>query len=348
MNLTTAETCARTRLEATKPSVYRKCLAFAGKLERGEAVPLIQLQYDYRCNMGCRHCSVTRLRRISSARSRLYPSDVRRLYDQAHALGLAHTAITGGEPLLFPDLDRLIEAVGPERFHIQVDTNGWLMDDEAARRIKALGVDKVQISLDSMSPREHDAFRRRPGAWLRAQQAIASVLDAGMSAQVATVVTRERARSSEVEQFVTAIVKTGATVSYLWPKLAGEWAGRHELLPEPSDVARMRALEEAYPGRVYTHTTPGYGLDLGCIAVKRIISVTRWGDVLPCPWMMWALGNTFREPLEKILARGMRYYGARSAVCRVSEDVGFIESRVSGLAQGPELPTVEEVMGAMS
>ncbi len=40
--------------------------------------------------------------------------------------GLAHLVITGGEPLVFPDFDQIIEAVDPQKFYISSDTNGCI------------------------------------------------------------------------------------------------------------------------------------------------------------------------------------------------------------------------------
>ena len=165
MNLTPAEHDARERARARKPYVISKTEKYPEKLARGESCAMIQLQYRYGCNIECQHCSISGFqgRRPPGAKF-LTPEKVRAIYDEADALGHAQTTISGGEPLIFKDLFKVIEAIGPERFFIQIDTNGWYLDAAKAKALYDAGVDKMQVSLDSFVASEHDEFRRAPGA----------------------------------------------------------------------------------------------------------------------------------------------------------------------------------------
>lgn len=90
----------------------------------------------------------------------------------------------------------------------------------------------------------------------------------------------------------------------------------------------MRELEKKY--NVFTHLTPAYGLNLGCIGVKRMVSITKYGDVMPCPYIHVSLGNFFEEPLKDIIERGMKikYFGNYINTCLVAEDREFISDYV--------------------
>lgn len=326
-----------------KPIVYAKMQKFDDMLAEGKSIAIIQYQYKYNCNMWCSHCSIAGFRKQKGGRQ-LTVADTKRIFDQAHEYGLASVALTGGEPLVFPDLVEIIEAIGAERFHIQVDTNGWLMTAERARWLKSLGVDKIQISLDGVDAKTHDSFRRMPGSHERAIAAIDNVRNAGMQVQVATVVDHERAQSDELEAFFELIASKNAPISVVYAKPVGEWNGRYDLLCNADDIAHVKALLAKYHG--YDHTTPQYGRDLGCIAVKRMVAITAYGDVLPCPWMYWTLGNVHDMPLAELLDKGMRYYGERSPVCRLSEDRDFNEKYTSKLKGRDDLPVpIEEIHG---
>ena len=91
----------------------------------------------------------------------------------------------------------------------------------------------------------------------------------------------------------------------------------------------MRYLESKY--NVFTHLTPSYGLDLGCIAVKRMISITEQGHVLPCPYLHVSLGNILEEPLSTIIDRGLsiKYFGKHVSTCLLAEDRDFIKTYVT-------------------
>ncbi len=327
----------RSRLQREKPYVYKKIMQFYEKLQRGESVAIIQFQYNYVCNLRCQHCSVKRFQGLNDKRS-LNPDDVKTLSQQADALGLARFVITGGEPLVFKDFDQVVAAIDPEKFYINCDTNGWLLDDARARHLKRLGVDRIQLSLDSLDPEEHDQFRGVKGSHARALQAVHAALNAGLAIFVQTVVTRQRLYSEEFLEFVRFFNRMGIGVFVTYAKPVGAWEGRYDVLVTKQDMDYMRQLERQF--NVFTHLTPAYGLNLGCIAVKGMISVTQYGDVLPCPYIHVSIGNILNEPLKNILERGLqiKYFGEHVTTCLIAEDRFFIEKYIAGKVYGRPLP----------
>jgi len=350
--LTDAEKKSQERLKLSKPLVWEKCQKFDEKLDRGESIAIIQLQFSYICNFRCRHCSITDFQNKSQKdKPKLTIADVKKLADEAHEYGLAHIDITDGEPVLFYDLDDLIKAIGPERFYLQVDTNGWYMDCANAQHLADMGIDKIQLSLDSLDADEHDDFRRKPGSYKRCMKAIKAVEKAGMKMQLATVVTPTRLRSEEFLDFLEFARDRQIAVSAVWPKPVGAWAGHYESLICDEDIQYFNKLRESY--NAYDHLTEGYGRQMGCIAVKRMISVTAFGDVMPCIWMYFSLGNVLNEPLSTILDRGMEYFGGYTMSCPISSNLAFIKNCVEK-TYGQNIPvpiteitTPEELKGML-
>ena len=157
----------RNYLKEKKPYVFEKVSKFKEKYDRGESIAIIQLQYNYMCNMKCEHCSIESYQRNAAGKKSLTPADVANLAKQADEMGLARFVISGGEPTTFPDLDDLVAAIDPEKFFINSDSNGYLLA-EKAEHMKKIGIDRIQLSIDSLNAEEHDEFRRKPGAWKRA------------------------------------------------------------------------------------------------------------------------------------------------------------------------------------
>jgi MoaA/NifB/PqqE/SkfB family radical SAM enzyme len=335
--LTDEEKQKRNQLKREKPYVYEKIMKYDEKVKRGESIAILQFQYDYTCNLRCEHCCITKLRRKKGERCFTIP-DVRELSRQADEMGLAHIVITGGEPLVFPDFDAVVEAIGPQKFYITSDTNGWFLDAKRARHLKSIGVDKVQLSLDSLSASEHDKFRRRQGTHERAIRAIDASLDAGLNIILATVVTKQRVRSEELIEFLEFAKKKGVAVFVTYAKPVGDWEGNFDVLVSRDDMNYMRELEKEY--NVFTHLTPAYGLNLGCISVKRMVSITKYGDVMPCPYIHCSLGNFFREPLADIIERGMKikFFGKFVDTCLIAEDRHFINEYEGKRIYGEHLP----------
>lgn len=335
--LSVSERAKRGQLKKEKPRVYEKIMRYDEKVKRGESIAILQFQYDYACNFKCRHCDITGLRSKEKKRS-FTISDVKELSRQADEMGLGHIVITGGEPLVFPDFDDIVKAIDPRKFYITSDTNGWFLDEKKARHLKEIGVDKIQLSLDSLSAPEHDDFRRKSGSHERAVRAIDASLEAGLNIIIATVVTKQRVRSAEFIEFLEFARQKNVAVFVTYAKPVGEWEGNLDVLVTKSDMDYMRELEKKY--NVFTHLTPAYGLNLGCIAVKRMVSITKYGDVMPCPYIHVSLGNFFKEPLKDIIARGMKikFFGKYMDTCLIAEDREFLSEYEGKRIYGRPLP----------
>lgn len=321
--LTEIEIQKRNALQCAKPYVFEKIRHYDEKVKRGESIAILQFQYDYRCNFHCEHCCITKLRRKTGERC-FTIDDVRDLAQQADAMGLAHIVITGGEPLVFPDFDDIVKAIDPQKFYITSDTNGWFLDAAKAKHLKNIGVDKIQLSLDSLSAAEHDAFRHKQGSHEKALRAIDAALEAGLNILLATVVTKQRVRSQEFLDYLEFAKRKGIAVFVTYAKPVGDWEGNFDVLVTKDDMAYVRELEKQY--NVFTHLTPSYGIEMGCIAVKRMVSITKYGDVMPCPYIHTSLGNFFKEPLKDIIERGLdiKFFGKFVDTCLIAEDRAFI------------------------
>ena len=123
-----------------------------------------------------------------------------------------------------------------------------------------------------------------------------------------------------------------------YAKPVGAWEGNFDVLVDKDDMNYMRELEKKH--NVFTHLTPAYGLDMGCIAVKGMISVTQYGDVLPCPYIHTSIGNVFEEPLKDIIQRGLdiKYFGEHVDTCLIAEDRDFIDKYIVNRIYNKPLP----------
>jgi MoaA/NifB/PqqE/SkfB family radical SAM enzyme len=326
-NLKSDEIAKRNKLKDEKPYVYQKTTKFSEKVKKGESIAIIRLVYDYACNFSCQHCCETK---VDKNKKRYFTiEDVKELSRQADEMGLAHFVITGGEPMVFPDFDEIVKAIDPTKFYITSDTNGWLLDEKRARHLKEIGLDKIQLSLDSLNESEHEEFRRVKGAYQHALRAIDAAQKADLSIIVQTVATKQRVRSEEFVKFLRFLNGKNVPVFVTLAKPVGAWEGNYDALAEQKDLDYLHSLGKKY--NVFTHLTPAYGLDLGCIAVKRMISITKYGDVMPCPYLYVSIGNFFKEPLKKIVERGLniRWFGKYMNTCLVAVNRHFIKNYVA-------------------
>jgi len=331
--LTTAESDKRFDLQARKPYIAKKLANIAALEARGDVSPIIRLEKSYLCNFQCTHCSAEyymdrhkqKVFKIEDSRREINIQDIKKLSKEADDLGLARFVITGGEPLVMRDFDEVVEAINPEKHYIITDTNGWFLDDKKARHLKSIGVEKVQLSLDSMVESDHDAFRNKPGSYKRVMRAIDASLDAGLNLILSTVLIKGRAKTQEFRDMCIFCTDKGIGLYVSYAKPTGSCSDHPEFVIAKEDADILRELEKEYS--VFTHMTPSYGSYKGCITVKGIITVTAAGEVTPCPYIDFSLGNLYETPLKEILDRGMRnpWLGPYRPDCLIGEDPQFIE-----------------------
>ena len=333
-NLNALESTRREKLLLSKPKVFDKILKQDDLIKQGKSVALVVLNYEYICNFKCEHCSSDGLmiktsedRVKANSRKHLDPSSVKTLFDQADKMGLTHVAISGGEPLSYTDFDQVIEAIGPDRFWIATDTNGWFLDEKKAKHLKSIGLDKVQISLDSFIAEEHDAFRNKKGAYDRVMRAVFAAKAAGLQVLLMTCVTKQRVYSQELLDLFEFGKNNGVQIYVTLAKPIGAWAGKLDTVCGDADIAHLEKLREKYD--ISTRFWGGYGTDMGCIAVKRSITITKYGHVMPCPYIQTSLGNIFEESLEDIVNRGLSLrhfsYGTKRTCISGNKDHEFVQ-----------------------
>jgi len=128
----------------------------------GPPGPVVIWNLIRRCNLTCKHC-------YAFSADHDYPGElstaqVFEVMDDLKAFKVPVLILSGGEPLLRPDLFQIAERAKAMKFYVGLSTNGTLIDAGLAGRIHAAGFDYVGISLDGIGA-THDKFRRLPGAF---------------------------------------------------------------------------------------------------------------------------------------------------------------------------------------
>lgn len=344
--LTLEEQTKRQGLMARKPYVATKLARIAEMEERGEISPIIRLEKSYLCNFQCTHCSaeyymdrhLENVLKVVDKRQKMDIDDVRRLSREADEMGLARFVITGGEPLVMRDLDEVVAAIDPDKHYIITDTNGWFLDAAKARHLKTIGVEKVQLSLDSYIEEQHDQFRNRRGSYKRVMRAVDASLDADLNLILSTVLIKGRVKTREFEDMCQFCTDRGIGLYVSYAKPTGSCTEHPEFVIDKEDADVLRELEKKY--KVFTHMTPSYGSYKGCITVKGIITVTSTMEVTPCPYIDFSLGNLRETSLQEILTRGMRnpWLGPYRPDCLIGEDPKFIRIHTEKTSGAKYLP----------
>ncbi len=152
--------------------------------------PVVIWNLIRRCNLTCKHCYS-----ISADRDfpgELSTDEVYAVMDDLRAFGVPVLILSGGEPLLRPDIldiSRRAKAMG---FYVGLSTNGTLIDETRIDDIAAIGYDYVGISIDGLRE-THDRFRRRLGAFDESMRAIRLCREAGIKVGMRFTLTMDNA-----------------------------------------------------------------------------------------------------------------------------------------------------------
>ena len=336
MNEHELEQAKRETLKREKPQVFEKISKISERHRQGIATPIIDIAYRYACNLRCRHCTASRFERNTGRK--LTPFDLSRISDEADRLGLCQYCISGGEPLIYKDLDEVIRALQPDKFHLTMSTNGHFLTKEMAKHLKALGLDKVKISLDDFDQTRHNDNRNSDGAYQKAINAMFNAKKAGLSVVIQTVVTRETCQTPRTREMARFAQENGFTVDVLVARATGAWEGRHDLLINEDDAQFLRDIHRDFPV-LHRDTFPAYGIDKGCGCVHSTLHLTQYGDVLPCVYIHISLGNIFEESLSDIIKRGqsIKWFKRHNRLCLSGEDREFINRYMANF-YGRSLP----------
>jgi len=147
----------------------------------GQSVDYLRLSVTDRCNYRCVYCMPPEGVPFKSHDELLSYEDMAFFVQVAVQLGISKVRVTGGEPLVrrgLPEFIGLIRAI-PEIHDISLTTNGALLPRFAAS-LKERGLDRVNISLDSLDP-AHYRYLTRGGSVEAALAGVDSAFAAGLS-----------------------------------------------------------------------------------------------------------------------------------------------------------------------
>ncbi len=150
--------------------------------------PVVIWNLIRRCNLTCKHCYS-----ISADRDfpgELSTEEVFAVMDDLKAFGVPVLILSGGEPLLRPDIFDISRRAKDMGFYVGLSTNGTLIDDAAIGDVAAVGYDYVGISIDGLRE-THDRFRRLQGAFDASLRGVRLCREAGLKIGLRFTVTQD-------------------------------------------------------------------------------------------------------------------------------------------------------------
>jgi radical SAM protein with 4Fe4S-binding SPASM domain len=151
----------------------------------------------YQCNLRCKHCYEDAGGRKRQELSTDEAKQVIDILSEVAGIGLPALSFSGGEPLARKDFFELAAYAKKRIPYLSIASNGTIITRDNAKKIKDVGVDYVEISLDGTVPQTHDEFRGVPGAFQKTIQGIRNCVEEGIDTCIATVLHRDNFAEAE-------------------------------------------------------------------------------------------------------------------------------------------------------
>jgi heme d1 biosynthesis radical SAM protein NirJ len=131
--------------------------------------PVVIWNLIRRCNLTCKHCYS--ISADIDFKGELSTDEVFTVMDDLKSFGVPVLILSGGEPLLRPDIFEISRRAKDMGFYVGLSSNGTLIDEHNIDAIADIGYDYVGISIDGKR-KTHDLFRRKDGAFEASMQGI--------------------------------------------------------------------------------------------------------------------------------------------------------------------------------
>jgi len=287
--------------------------------------PLNQLYFylSNDCNLRCRHCWIAPKYRTEGHADHSLDVDLFcSIIGQAERLGLSGVKLTGGEPLLHPNINEILAFIKTKNIRLIVETNGTLCTPELARQMAECKDPFVSVSLDGANAETHEWVRGVRGCFEASLQGIRNLVEAGFKPQI--IMTLMRRNKDQVEDMVCLAESRGAgsiKFSIMQPTARGERMheeGESLTLEEmvglgkwvETELSSSTSLQLYYDqplafrslGRLFGHNGDSFrtcGI-LGILGVLSNGSYALCGIGESVPYLVF--GHAARDPLEDVWA----------------------------------------------
>ncbi len=159
-------------------------------LRNGLQGPVVIWNLVRRCNLTCKHCYATSADKDFPGE--LSTGQVYEVMDDLRSFGVSVLILSGGEPLMRPDIFDISRRAKQMGFYVGLSTNGTLITEDNIQDIAGMDYDYVGISIDGMRE-THDKFRRKQGAFDESMRGIRLCQEQGIKVGLRFTLTRDNA-----------------------------------------------------------------------------------------------------------------------------------------------------------
>ena len=247
-----------------RDSLLRRCMLnvvkgiehFGLRHPQPTAAPVVIVwNFTNRCNLNCLHCHQDSS--PTSSNPELTIAQAFKVVDNMANAGVAVLTFSGGEPLLRKDIYKVVKRAKKSGMLCTIASNGTLMTREVAEKLKAAGIERVEIGLDGARAETHEFLRNTSGCFEATVQGIRNCAEVGFE-EISVTMTLHQRNVDELEETIELAEKLGATRFYL-NRLIAVGRGVNTRFLDVTAKEKAKALKNLYK-RFYKSIVTGSGI----------------------------------------------------------------------------------------
>ena len=313
---------------------------------------LVSWNSTNQCNMFCDHCY-----REAGAKldEELTTDEAKKLIREIKAAGFKIMIFSGGESIMRPDIFELGSYATASGLRVVLGTNGTLITEETAHKLKESGFMAAGVSLDSLDPEKNDRFRKLDKAHDLAIQGMLNLKKAGVPFQIHTTVMDWNVE--ELEAITDFAIEIGAMAHHIFFLVP---TGRAVNIEEEAlrkveyerTITRVMKKQTEVDIEIKPTCAPQFmriarqkkipvRFSRGCLAGISYCIISPKGNVQPCAYLDIAVGNVREKPFDEIWRESQMFkelrtleYEGKCGHCDYLDSCGGCRARAYYYSQG--------------
>lgn len=184
----------------------------------GREIDYMRISVIDSCNLNCYYCNPWDNNEHCHAVNILSVKKVLCIVRAATRLGITHFRLTGGEPLLHPQLDEMVLQIKkiPGVSSVSLTTNAVLLAQQA-KQLKEAGIDSINVSLDTIDASEYERITKKP-LLEEVEHGIDAAIECGIRVKINVVLTPQ----TDVVELTRYAAKKGIDIRFIEMMPVGE------------------------------------------------------------------------------------------------------------------------------
>ncbi|RJO61041.1 radical SAM protein [candidate division WS5 bacterium] len=297
----------------------------------------VEIQVTFDCNLKCIHCSAAN---FSPPEERLTISNYENIAAQCRQYSVPMVSFTGGEPMVEPRLEEIIGLFDTKSTLISCTTNGTLLTEERAKKLKSIGLDSFVISLDGPDPASNDSIRGK-GTYKKVMESIKIAKSYNFIVMIIHTLSHYSIKSGNFNKLIKLAESMDIPIHVSLASPTGNWSSEEamkDFVLTEEDINYLWKCQNEFS--FLRRDLDGNYRGTGCPAGTERFVISPNGEVMPCTKIQASFGNIKTETMIDIREKMAKIdlLSSNPKICLPAEHADFLKIYLPRVFNKKDLP----------